>query len=360
MNGFSRYDWITWYNRVRNYCRSSKEKIVYLLKKQLAILGIKKINCQVIEHNPSEIRLFAIMRNESLRLPYFIEYYKKLQVDRFFIIDNNSTDNSISIALSYANVHVFRTKAPYKNHWCWMEHLLHRYGNQYWCVVVDIDELFHFPNAEHLSIRHLCQFLEHSRHTAFRTLLLDMYSDQTIQNTTYTAGQNPLDAVSYFDKEYNKIQFSFFDRLRWQFFDSLIFTGGMRDRVFGQSDPPTILSKVPLFKYLPGTYLAQGMHAINGAHLSDLQGVVFHTKFLHDFIGEVKEECVREQHYGQAFYYKQFSQHLNRNPALQLIYSNSARLRDSSHLVQLGLMKTNLAFEEYIQTLKQKNYLSVV
>ena len=40
-----------------------------------------------------EIRLFAKVRNEAKRLPFFLCYYRALGVDRFFIIDNDFKGN---------------------------------------------------------------------------------------------------------------------------------------------------------------------------------------------------------------------------------------------------------------------------
>jgi len=43
------------------------------------------------------IFLFSTMRNEALRLPYFLEYYRALGVDQFFIVDNGSTDGTAEL-----------------------------------------------------------------------------------------------------------------------------------------------------------------------------------------------------------------------------------------------------------------------
>lgn len=56
---------------------------------------IKRIDSKTIPKNKHEIRLFAICRNESLRLPHFIDYYNNLGVDRIFIIGNNSNDDTL-------------------------------------------------------------------------------------------------------------------------------------------------------------------------------------------------------------------------------------------------------------------------
>lgn len=345
-----KYNLLTWYNQFQNHWKVSREKARYQVSKKKSTSTIRLVDNQIIPKNSDEIRLFAIMRNESLRLPHFIVYYKNLGVERFFLIDNNSTDDSVALALKQENVHVFETKENYQNHWFWMEHLLDTYGKGQWCVVVDIDELFSYPYSEHLSLQELRAFLESRNETSIRTFLLDMYSDQSVAAASYRRGGNPLEVLNYFDTDYRKIPFAFPDRSTGKSYTFEIFTGGMRDRVFGKSNPPSILSKVPFFKNTEGTYLSQGMHAINGATLSDVQGVVFHTKFLSDFITEVEEECEREQHYGNAFYYKIFHKKLKETPDIQFYYEGSVKLESLQQLVELGLMKITPEFEAFAQS----------
>ncbi|WP_207509943.1 glycosyltransferase family 2 protein [Telluribacter humicola] len=325
------------------------KRIIYINKRREHASFINKVDVNVQLIKNDHILLFAILRNESLRLPYFIEYYKSLGVDHFFLLDNDSTDNTIEIASKIDNVNIFKTKDKYQNHWYWMEYLLQKYGRDHWCLVVDIDELLCFPHTEALSIRQLCNYLDQNAQTALRSFLLDMYSGKQIDIAEYQPGSNPLEVVDHFDKDYIELEFMFPDRIRFKPYSFPIFTGGMRDRVFGKSRPPSILSKVSLFKNVKGTYLSQGMHAINGAVLSDLQGVVFHTKFLSDFILEVEEECNREQHYGNAFYYKRFQKTLREQPSLSFYHAGSIKYRDNQQLVEIGLMKSDPAFEKYVQ-----------
>lgn len=345
-----KYTLLTWYHVWRKKRIVEREKARYQKFRAVSKAGITQLDNGIITYAPTEIRLFAIMRNESLRLPHFITYYKNLGVERFFLIDNTSTDNSVQLALEHRNVHVFETKENYQNHWYWMEHLLDTYGKGHWCVVVDIDELFSYPYSEHLSLPELRTYLESRNETAIRTFLLDMYSDKSVVATEFKGKSNPLEVVNCFDKDYMKLKFLFYDRIRWQHYSFDTFTGGMRDRVFGKSNPPSILSKVPFFKNTEGTYLSQGMHAINGAALSEVQGVVFHTKFLSDFITEVEEECQREQHYGNAFYYKIFHQKLKETPDIQFYHEGSVKFENSQQLIALGLMKTTPEFEAFTQS----------
>lgn len=342
-------------NKFKDFYEKSLSKNHYKKQRKKSINQLRKINNNVIANNSNEIRLFAIMRNESLRLPHFLNYYKNFGVDRFFLIDNNSNDDTLEILKANENIYLFSTTENYKNHWFWMEHLIETYGKNHWCVVVDIDELFSFPNSETLTLKVLANYLENEKSTAFGSLLLDMYSNNDIGKIEYKKGNNPMDVIPYFDSSYELSTFSFLDRITFKYFSSKIFVGGMRKRVFGEISPPHILSKISFFKNIEGTYLVQGMHAIYGAKLSDIQGIVFHTKFLNDFIDEVKEETKRGEHYGGAFYYKHYEKRINQNTNLNFYHENSVKYIDSRQLVDLGLMKSNAQFETFCQNIQKEN-----
>lgn len=349
--------WLSFYYRCVSLASKIQSQIDSLRNRVKAQITLSKMAFALhrLDNNPItkdvyELRLFAIMRNEALRLPYFIEYYKRLGVDRFFIIDNNSSDLSRDIALQHSEIHVFSTDEPYQEHWRWMTYMLDRYGLNHWCLVVDIDELFSFPFIEKIRLKHLCRYLEESNNTALKCFLLDMYSDSTISETICASGQNPLSVLRFFDASFRKISVSFKDWKRNTNFTSVVLTGGMRDRVFGYSPVPHFLSKVPLFKYLPNTYLAQGMHAINGAKFSSDVGVVFHTKFLNDFENRVYEECQREQHFDNAQYYKMYRKKFELDPSLNLFDINSVKFEDLAQLRDLDLIHISTDFERYVDT----------
>ncbi len=59
---------------------------------------------------PLELRdiiAFVTVHNEALRLPYFLNYYRRLGVNKFFIIDNNSTDSTPDILKKQSDVIYF-------------------------------------------------------------------------------------------------------------------------------------------------------------------------------------------------------------------------------------------------------------
>ena len=43
---------------------------------------------------PGDILAFVTVRNEAQRLPYFLEHHRRLGVDHFLIVDNDSDDGS--------------------------------------------------------------------------------------------------------------------------------------------------------------------------------------------------------------------------------------------------------------------------
>lgn len=235
-----KYRWITWLRALEEFFKSKNVKFLYNRARKKSVKTLKKIDIFPIPNNLSEIRLFAIMRNESLRLPHFLAYYKQLGVNRFFFIDNNSDDNSAKILLEQKNTHLFHTSETYVNHWYWMEHLLETYGKNHWCIVVDIDELFYYPNIDLVSIPKLIEFLEKNQFKAIRTFLLDMYSKEIINKIKYDIGSSPLEVISYFDTEYEQVHFSFPDRKQAKYFSDIVFIGGVRERVFGKIFPPHI------------------------------------------------------------------------------------------------------------------------
>jgi hypothetical protein len=317
----------------------------------------KKIDKNSIPKGETEIRLFVIARNESLRLPYFLKYYSRLGVDRFFFIDNNSTDNTREIALLHKNTHVFKIDESYKDHWNWMEFFLDKYGKNKWCIVVDVDELLYFPYSEIVSLKQLTSYLESNRYNALRSLLLDVYSDKAITDSFYKSNQNPLKICQFFDHQFFIENVKLFDKRRWKFFDSRSYFGGVRKRVFMNNDDSgygSNLTKISLFKYFNNIYLFQGMHGINGANIADIEGTVMHTKFLHDFKIRVNEESIREEHFNNAMEYKVYNNSMQINEKLTLKYEGSIKYKNTQQLVYLGIMKSSDDYQSFLDKIAIK------
>ena len=166
------------------------------------LIRLNRLDVAPIPKALNEIRGFMVVRNESVRLPYLLDYYFGKGVDRFFIIDNGSTDGTVDLLLSKKNVHVFETKESYAKSDCgnlWLQMILRRYAKGHWCVIVDADEMLVYPNYEKISLKQFCLFLDKEGSTAMHSLLVDMYSNRPVAAAQYQRGDDLLLAFPYFD-----------------------------------------------------------------------------------------------------------------------------------------------------------------
>ena len=307
------------------------------IQRQISGSRMRRLDSKPISKNKSEIRLFLIVRNESLRLPYFFEYYQKLGIDRFFVVDNNSTDKTQEFLLKQKNTHVFFTKEVFKRQAERFDYLLHKYGLGHWCVVVDADEFLRYPHSEKLNLKKLCKFLDSENFDALHCLLLDMYANKPLKAVTYKTGDDLLLKCPYFDSDGHTLT-----RQRYKETMHSVFKDGMRKRVFNMD---IFLSKHPLIKFNKKMFLEWGTHIIYGEKIADIKGVSLHFKFLNDFAPRVSEEAKREAHWNDAAQYKMYNSKTSRNTSLNFYYEKSVRFKDNNQLIKLGLMKTSKEFE---------------
>lgn len=303
---------------------------------------LRRASEEVLEIKQDDILCCIVVRNESLRLPYLLQYYRQKGVDRFLIVNNNSTDETGSYLQTQADVMVWNSNYSFNQAnfgSAWFELLLQRYGIDHWCLTIDADEVIIYSDCEARSIKDLCADLDRQYKRAFPAILLDMYSDRPIRETIYQAGQDFLDVCPYFDK----VPFHKKDvETQSSYLGQMHYVGGMRERVFG-SEGDYYLNKVPLIKYHPYMLLNGGQHFIGTFEdqISDETGVLLHFKYLESFVAYVESEINRQEHHGNAFQYKQYAKKLNQFHDLSLYDKEiSIRFKDSQQLVQLGLMKS--------------------
>jgi glycosyltransferase involved in cell wall biosynthesis len=303
--------------------------------------SMKNVDPRPIPIASQEIRLFMTVRNESLRLPFMLQYYFSRGVDRIFVVDNNSSDNTADIVRAEKNTHLFFTKELHATQASRIDLLLRRYGVGQWCLVVDADEALIYPYCETLTLRELCGFLDQESSNAMDSILLDMYPDVPLTEVNYESGSDPLLAAPCFDKGpyttgcggplYIREENIIYEGPERMF-------GGMRYRLFGFK---ACLSKFPLIKFNKGMFLSQGTHFVQNARPSEIRGALLHFKYLHDFAANVKREVERQQHWHDAIEYKKYLSRLNSSPDFDFHSSLSTRFTDSRQLVALSLMKSS-------------------
>ncbi len=292
---------------------------------------------------PGDILLFSTMRNESIRLPYFLSYYRRLGVAHFIIVDNDSDDGGREYLARQEDVSVWTTRASYKRSRFgvdWLNWLQRKYGHGHWCLTVDPDELFVYPFCDTRPIRALTDWLDSSSVRSFGAMLLDMYPKGRIDAVPYQAGQDPIEIASLFDPGNYVIE-------RNPSYWNLWIQGGPRARVFFHDLPKKApaLNKIPLVKWDKRYAYVSSTHTLlpRGLNLTYDQwggekasGVLLHVKLLDTFGAKAEEELTRQQHYSQSVEYKAYAEGVHENPDLWCNWSE--KYINWRQLEILGLM----------------------
>ncbi|MCB2134960.1 MAG: glycosyltransferase family 2 protein [Rhodobacteraceae bacterium] len=308
----------------------------------------KRRNLTAVANRTSDIRkdsilLVAVLRNERVRLPYFLRYYRDLGINQFLIVDNGSDDGSREFLVEQHDVSLWTTGASYKDSRYgidWVNWLLMRYAHKSWVLVVDVDEFFVYPFCDTRPIRALTDWLDTYGLRSFPAMVLDMYPKGSIAAERYREGRNPFEIANYFDSGNYSIT-------KNPSYGNLWIQGGPRARTMFADAPyeAPSLNKIPLVKwhrsycFVSSTHmlLPRGLNAVfdewGGEKTS---GCLLHAKFLSTLQAKVDEEMVRRQHFAESREYQAYSDTLKENPDLWCKWSE--KYINWRQLEILGLM----------------------
>ena len=292
---------------------------------------------------PDSILLFSTMRNERVRLPYFLRYYRDLGVSHFLIVDNDSNDGSAEFLAQQPDVSVCTTQHSYKRSRFgvdWLNWLQMKYGHGHWCLVVDPDEFFVYPFCDTRPLRALTDWLDASSIRSFSAMLLDMYPKGPFDVVPYREGQDPFEVAPYFDSGNYVIN-------RNKRYGNLWIQGGPRARMFFADLPERApaLNKIPLVKWHRDYAYASSTHMLLPRGLNQVydewggekaSGCLLHAKFLDTFAVKAEEEMDRRQHYANSHEYRAYRAAVSTQPDLWCKWSE--KYINWRQLEILGLM----------------------
>lgn len=284
------------------------------------------------------------VRNERMRLPYFLSYYRRLGVSRFLLVDNASDDGTLDFLSAQADVSIFSTDESYSASLCgvrWINAVMDAHCIGTWALVVDADELFIFPGSDRVGLSGLTAYLDSRNEEGVESFMLDMYSQGPISDARYDAGRPFLEVCPFFDSDsYEYPQHDLYTRVP--------VLGGPRKRLFWGAGAPRspFLGKIPLVKWRQGLSFEASTHVIRGVRLAELTGVLLHFKFFADFEMRAHSEATRKEHWDQAHQYKTYADGIGKSPQMSAYYAGSAQYRNPDQLVELGLMQRPADFPE--------------
>lgn len=311
-----------------------------------AIRKRRDLSCRInrMKDLPKEaILCFVVLRNESLRLPYFLDYHRALGVSHFVIVDNDSTDGSADYLAAQKDVSLWQTSHSYRSARFgldWTNWLMLRYGHGRWCLVLDADELLVYPYHETRPLPALTEWMEGRGLDMLGSFMLELYPQGPLSQSSYQPGADPVETIPYFDAGNYSLKVQ--SRMR-----NLWIQGGPRMRHFFADNPhqaPT-LNKIPLIKWHWRYAWLNSTHSLLPAKMNAvfdekggerISGVLLHTKFLPQIAEKSREDLQRRQHFTDPSRFGHYYEGLLEDPTL--FCAQSKRYEGWRQLEGLGLI----------------------
>lgn len=305
--------------------------------------GLRPLADRTAAIRPGDILLAVCLRDEALRLPYFLDWYRALGVRHVLAVDNGSTDGSAEMLCAAPDVSVWQTVDSYRAArfgMDWIVHLLGRHASGHWVVTADPDEFLVYPFHDSRPLPALTGWLEQAGARAFPAMLLDMYPKGGVDAVPYAAGTDPFEIACWFDAA----NYSYRPNPRH---GNLWIRGGPRARAMFADRPALApsLNKIPLVRWRRGQVYASSTHMLLPRGLNRCwdrgggekpAGCLLHAKFLSPLPAKVAEELERREHHARGLEYEAYAARLASGGGLWTPWST--RYSGWQQLLDLGLL----------------------
>lgn len=320
-----------WIRRRRLWSALRSRHQLTLVQDNRARIGKESILC------------FTTLRNEVIRLPYFLDHYRALGVGHFLLVDNGSNDGSAEFLRGQQDVSIWHTTASYRASRFgvdWLNWLKMRYGHGRWVLVVDADEILIYPDWDTRRLPELTQWLDSQGQRSMGAMMLDMYPKGSPDKHSYAPDQDPFDLLCWFDAYGYWVQ-------RQRKLDNFWLQGGPRARCYFADNPrraPT-LNKIPLVRWNRRYAFTNSTHSALPSFLNHtfdedgrekVSGVLLHSKFLPGTAERAAEEKARDEHFMVGLRYQDYYDWLSQSPDLWC--PESVRYTGWQQLLDLGLI----------------------
>ncbi len=237
------------------------------------------------------------VKNEAVRVPYLLTYYRRLGVQHFVVIDNGSTDGLRESLAGELDVSTYLAAHGYKKSRFgvdWVNEVLYRHCVGKWILFIDADEFLVVANDTQ-DIPAVCAVLERQGRRSLQTMMLDLYSARRADENVIAVDQDPLAVCNLYDSTGYVRRFEVPSNTTW-------IKGGIRGRMFFANDiwAGPALNKTPLVKWKRGDAFLKSAHelfprSLNGGH-GPVQGALLHFKFTNEATSKAVDPLAASEH----------------------------------------------------------------
>lgn len=292
---------------------------------------------------PHEVIAFSVVRNGMPWLGTFLRHHRELGIRHFVILDNGSQDGTIAYLRAQDDVTLLASDAVYRHYEnTFKRFLCNRFGQDRWCLFVDVDELLAYPGMDRRSLEELAKFASDRGYTAVVTQMLDLYPDLPLAEMPPTENLDMRELCQFYElTDIERTNYS--DKTGIGAPEAIAsHSGGVRRRMFGTNNG---LTKVSLFFNGRGVRAFHNWHHVLGVRIADFTVALLHYPFTRSFRDKVLE-AARSGRYGwlTTDEYRSYATVMADNPSVAMQSDASMRYDGPKQLVDQGFLQTSAEF----------------
>lgn len=323
-----------WKEKLKKYVLYSNDGIEF---------SNKFLNTKICLINKAKIKeskrlpiVICVVKNDLIRMKLFLNYYRKVGIKHFAILDDKSTDGTRQYLEEQEDVDLFESNEGYTTliRQIWINRILEYYGTGRWYLILDSDELFTYRNMENYNIMSLIEKLEEKGINRMQTILLDMYSEDAIFSDIPDTPEIVEKKYSYYDAnniyKLNNIKFN-------------CLAGGVRCRIFSEKNNEfkPYLTKYPLIKYEKEDIVCNSHYAFPfyKNFEADCIGVLRHYKFLSGDMKKYRERAEKGNFEQGSIQYKKYIELYKKDKKFSFKNENSKHWINSLSIDDIKIVK---------------------